>query len=236
MRKPYISLVYYSNQTSWTPLHTYCQMRLRERILDMNIEFISVTSIPVHFIEDESSILIIYPQEEQSAHIDIYQRILKGLDVATAEYVALIEHDVLYPVGIFIDSYFSPMLSALKANPGKLVYNSNIYHLTDKGFFKAIDWCNFMSNLAGPTDVMKQAIQKKLEEATNSIDKCPMWAEPGEELGVDFIRESVSACPVVDIRHGQNLTGDRAPADGCYLEEIPDWGITKKLLERMMLE
>src|SRR3990167_6188721 len=192
MRKPYISLVYYSNQTSWTPLHTYCQMRLRERILDMNIEFISVTSIPVHFIEDESSILI--------------------------------------------DSYFSPMLSALKANPGKLVYNSNIFHLTDKGFFKAIDWCNFMSNLAGPTDVMKQAIQKKLEEATNSIDKCPMWAEPGEELGVDFIRESVSACPVVDIRHGQNLTEDRAPADGCYLEEIPDWGITKKLLERMMLE
>jgi hypothetical protein len=141
----------------------------------------------------------------ESSHKNIYNQIMAGLKKAKHDTIFLAEHDVLYP-----KSHFD-----LRPQD-KIVYNSNVYHLTRDGYFKAPP-VNFLSALVAKKEILTFGIQEKLKEieTTGRV----VWAEPQGPNGCERVE---GADPIIDIRHGHNLTGMRSSEK--YLEELKPWG------------
>lgn len=135
-------------------------------------------------------------------HENIYRQILSGIEVAQGDKIFLAEHDVLYSVSHFDNDSTS------------LVFNKNIYHLSEHGYFRPSGH-NFLSTLSGSKELVDKGIRSKLREIhrTGKV----IWAEPIEECST---YESMD--PVIDIRHGDNFTGNREAEE--YIEVLPYWG------------
>jgi len=144
------------------------------------------------------------PRKYKKAHEDIYRKIIDGLRKAQSDDIYLAEDDVLYPAEHFQTDWGA-----------KIYYNLNVMVLNAHGFFPR--HTALLSGLCGDKGSVWAAIEKKLQETEQSAGG-PAWAEP------DSTNQVFSSVPIVDIRHGSNLTGMREPKDGQYLQEIEHWG------------
>jgi len=140
-----------------------------------------------------------------ACHENIYKQIMAGINHCHYEKVFLAEHDVLYPL-----SHFDLIPS------DKIIYDTNVYHMNKDGFFKAPP-VNFLSTLVADKLILDRGLREKIREInrTGKVD----WAEPRGPNGFERIK---GVEPIIDIRHGSNLTGMRTSEE--YLKEIPYWG------------
>jgi hypothetical protein len=149
---------------------------------------------------------VIWPVHEAN-HQNLYRQILAGIELASGRTILLAEHDVLYPPG-----YHTTMA---KAAAGRICFNTNVWRLSAKGYFRASRPHRLLSNCAGPRDTVERAISAKVTEVQRL--GTPQRAEPDEGCEVS------TTLPTVDVRHGQNFTGNRKPADGTYVKTIEYW-------------
>ena len=152
-------------------------------------------------------LVCIFRPHRPATHRNLYEQILAGIAAAKGDMIALAEHDVLYPAG-----YFESLAAAA---PAGIVYNTNIWRLNRYGYFRCAN-PHLLSNCGGRREWIVRRIRQKLSEGI------PKWAEPPADA------EFESPHPTVDIRHGQNFTGDRRAAGGRYRKTIPYWGRHEK--------
>lgn len=192
-------LLYTNNKVSPSIFNT-CISRLAVIAKEKQAQLICISWKPVAIQEN-----IIYLERFKFCHETVYNQILAGLEIAKHDDIYLAEHDVLYPVDHF----------DLEAIPDTFTYNSNVYHFNKHGFFEAPK-CNFLSTLVAKKEVLRVGIESKLEELETTGKL--LWAEPGNESNVKRIE---GKSPIVDIRHGRNLTGLRESET--YLSSIDYW-------------
>jgi hypothetical protein len=199
------SVVYYSNNSIDKKILDYCLDSLTNQLkLIAKAELILVTweSIP----NQENNLLW---EKSSCPYRNIYGQISLGLSSAKYNTIFLAEHDVLYP-----DSHFD-LRNCQEIQEGKIVFNSNVYHLTKSGIFKA-QGCNFLSTLVSDKNILAGGIRAKLREL-NSTGQV-LWCEPE---GINGYKRIEGKDPVLDIRHTRNLTGTRE--SDSYIEKIAMW-------------
>jgi hypothetical protein len=173
--------------------------------------------------------------EGELSHKDIYTRILTGLARLEPDTpVCVAEHDVLYPEGYFhavATTFQATYRWRIPAIP--FLYNTNVYHLSPRGFFPAADDARFFSNLTSRTEFLLYAIERKLEECDRRPEGHPIWTEPGvgEERPPLLTHYPL---PVLDVRHGRNLTGERM--GGVYLDTLDYWNSARDWLRRFEMQ
>lgn len=184
------SVVYYSDGNAPADIKVRAATQLSRVVRAAGGELITVSWDLVNFGHKN----LLWPDRRRS-HASIYGQILAGIDAAATDTIILAEHDVLYP-----HDYHKTMMLAVEAVPQALVYNTNVIWLNEYGYF-AVNTPHFLSNLAAHKSTLRKAILEKLNESLASV---PVFAEPFGDTVLVATRN-----PVVDIRHGQNLTGNR---------------------------
>ncbi len=199
--KPAFSAILYTDGQGPTALLAKCRAILEKSVDEAGGELV---------VMDEPS--------PERTHANVYNKILGGIEKANAKTVFCCEHDVLYPASYFEEG---------RARRGPhLMYNRNVWHLNEHGFFKA-DWQGyFLSNLSADGRILRAAIATKL---TLSQFESPVEAEPSD-IGT-FCFESSE--PVVDIRHTSNFTGTRKSVSG-YTAVLEPWGDYRQYVETWM--
>lgn len=193
------SIIFYTNHRVNDSIFSTCLSRVSTISRLDNAELIVVSWKPVAV---ENNIIL---RNLKSCHMSLYTQILAGLQRCKYNKIFLVEHDVLYPRDHF----------KIEATPGKYTYNSNVYHLTKEGFFKAAS-CNFLSTLITDKETLLKGINEKIDEI-KTIGRVS-WAEFGNpDIFVTVHGEN----PVVDIRHGNNFTAHRSSLT--YLDSIDYW-------------
>ena len=165
------------------------------------------------------------PDDWPHNHESIYRNIMAGLEQVQTPYVALAEHDVLYPEGYF------------DYHPKKDVdYNINRWCLhADRGIYsRRREWA--MSQIFARTDVLRRAITERLQVAATYAEDTDCF-EPGKgeiEHGLTplSVRRFKSKHPTLDISgHGYNLTGRKTPRSQIR-DEVPYWGQAAEVLKQ----
>lgn len=166
------------------------------------------------------------PSDWPRTHESIYRNILAGLEKVTTPYVALAEHDVLYPPG-----YFNHRPKA------DIDYNVNRWCLhADRGIYsRRREWA--MSQMFAKTDILRENIRLRLRNWPEDKACLKGNFEPGRgdwALGLPpiTVHRFKSKRPTLDITgHGYNLTGPKNPrTKPC--DEAPYWGAAAEVLER----
>jgi hypothetical protein len=197
-----LSVIYYSNNRVAARLQRFCLDALGRAVGKADAELVCVTWEPVPTAARQ----IIWPRHVAD-HCNVYGQILAGIEAARTRMVALAEHDVLYPPG-----YFEALAEAGAAG---VCYNTNVWRLNQHGFFRG-GAAHLLSNCGGRRGAVARGIRGKLAEARRG--GIPEWAEPAADA------EFAAPCPVVDVRHGRNFTGERRARNGRYRGELEYWG------------
>jgi len=209
---PAFSAILYTNGELPPRVFDLCYQRLSESVRAAGGELVVVSW---NELDGQGSIHVWWKAREAS-HRNLYAQILKGIEVSHGPVVFLCEHDVFYS-----PEYFTEMLALVRIFPGHYIYNQNVLHLSEEGFFSPNAGATFLSNLAGMKRDVIEGIGSKLAEvqARGSV----VWAEPGS--GETIVDARVSK-PVIDIRHGMNFTGSRLPLPGgkanCVVTNYPE--------------
>ena len=169
------------------------------------------------------------------SHLSMYKQILAGAKKAKLmdiPIVCLAEHDCLYPPEHF---------DYCPEGKGDFYYNQNIWLARTVGKNKdTFGRCNrsTLSGLIARTDPLIKNLKKRIAflEAGNEIPRGVEGAcEPGicEELfmgdGLGKAELFKTEIPILDIRHGGNLTGNRRAA--IIEESLPFWGTVNGAIE-----
>lgn len=200
------TVIYNSNGHIAPSIANRCLSVLHAGVEQAGGELIAITWFPIRLAHHN-----IVWSEHRLAHVNLYKQILAGIKIASHDFIILAEHDVLYPL-----TYYHECMRLSDSN--KLCYNRHVYHMTNRGYFKA-DQYNLLSNLSTNKILLTRGIGEKIREIAKNGDVG--IAEPGNS---DNIHTFNTTLPVVDIRHGRNLTGMREPPDKQYLATIPYWG------------
>lgn len=193
------SVIFYTNNLVCEKILNLCLSTLIGTTKQHNAELVVVSWQPLPVQKN-----VVWNNHEAN-HENIYKQIMAGLKHCTYERIFLAEHDVLYP-----KSHFD--LEPLD----KIIYDSNVYHLNQEGYFKA-EPVNFLSTLVARKEILDRALREKLRELQKTGRV--VWAEPHGPNGFERIE---GENPIVDIRHNRNLTGMRSAE--IYLEVLPPWG------------
>jgi cephalosporin hydroxylase len=209
-------VLYYSNNAGSPAVLQHCLRELAAHASSEGCSLVTVTQAPVDY-GNRKIVVSGLPRSHES----IYRQILLGLKNLSEEtMVCFAEHDVLYPEG-----YFRFMQNAISAEPNRLCYNRNVWHLTKEGFLASDPSAHFMSNVAGTAKLLRSLIEVKLQETLASPTHAPVWAEPGIDVrGVEdssVVRSVSYTVPTLDVRYGGNFTGMRS---GEYVDHLKPWG------------
>lgn len=196
--KPKYTAIYYSHIYKQTQLLKYCLNKLIEDVSSSNGELRIINP------------LMGFNYEKISGHVDMFTRILEGINLAKTDNILLCEHDVIYN-----SSYFEFMLNEINKNPTKLIYNTNVYNCNKSGYFISYNNTNLLSNLGGKKDIVIKGVMYKKERFENQTPG--EQSEPGKEG--EFIQVS-APITVIDVRHGDNFTGYRESPTGNYFNKI----------------
>jgi len=205
--------VYYSNGRAPEALRRYCLRLLVREVTASGGEVVLVTWHPV---QARGCHQLAWPVHVAN-YPNLYRQILAGVEQASAPTILLAEHDVLYPPG-----YHAAMAEAAAQS---LCYNTNVWRLSARGYFRTPRHRHLLSNCAGPRETVQRAIRAKMAEAEQF--GIPQRAEPGDASEVS------TPLPSVDIRHGRNFTGERSPEDGVYVKSIDHWAGYRRYLKLM---
>lgn len=177
-------------------------------------------------VGDAPIVTQIQPPEWPRNHESIYRNVLAGLEKVTTPYVALAEHDVLYPPG-----YFRHRVKA------DFDYNVNRWclHADQLVYSRRREWA--LSQLFARTDLLRENLQWRLTLLRERPADCLANFEPGKNdwgLGLPpvTIHRFKAKLPTVDITgHGYNLTGAKAPKEK-VCDEVPYWGAAAPILAK----
>lgn len=212
-----VALIYYSHQPDGMPA------ALTDAVLDglnrvaseHNADPVAVTPAPIRGWRH-----IAHPVGERGS-VDQDQRILAGLFATTAEFSALVEHDVLYP-STYLDLTPWPEVAA-----GGWWYDCNTARANAHGFIP--HGGPLTSCLIAKTLALRLHFADRLERRYNGVRI--VWDEPGLDTNQpDRVHRYRGTNPVVDVRWGGNMTGNRF-ADR-YVSELPYWGEHRELWQR----
>jgi len=162
---------------------------------------------------------------ERGLH-DCYMKIMAALEMAEFPQVWLLEHDVLYPL-----SYFDYVLDT---SVRCFWFDVNNWVQCEHGFF-ARNRC-LTSCCTARRDLLRDSFATKL--GMISRGERITWDEPGgmqEVPDCPMVRRKGNQ-PVIDIRHGHNLTGQRYSGREGYRDKLAPWGSHRELWESYGLE
>lgn len=206
----------------------YCLKRINDAARHAGAEIVGVFD----WDAPELDFRRVESKEKSNPHADIYTRIIAGCMAARTNYVALLEHDVLYPA-----SYLQSVHLATVNNYGNrwhyaFGYNANVVRFNHSGYFpygsRPPLSCCFGNRLA-----IVQECQRRIEhiKSGGSIK----WAELGRywdgfSVGFDQLEVFFDGT-VVDLRLGGNLTGHRTSER--YWDKVKGWPTTEDLLTEL---
>lgn len=198
-----ITALYYSHAEPPGNVGNYCRQALSDSLDGLPIVAVvdpALTFFPRRQFGRIASTVLYMSSTLLPGHADIAQRILKGLAHIDTEYVALCEHDVIYPVG-----YFEAALAVADGIGERWTYCGNAVHLTARGWGAHANYPR--ARLLSCLTARRADLVSFFAERSMSIDRGERVrvAEPIDDGCVSW--ECVE--PVIDIRHGENLTGDR---------------------------
>lgn len=217
MTTPFTAILY-TDRDITRGLYDYCYRALRDQLhKDFPYSKLVVSS---QFPLPLPNNVVVDPATLSPYHaLRIYSQILAALPLSTGP-LLLCEQDVLYP-----SSHFVSAIQEL--GDGGIVYNSNVVHLTRRGFEES-NFPHFLSTCCCDRISLEEGIKAKLEEFENlgRVIHC--------EIGIGLstnLRLFTGPDPILDIRHGANLTGDRDT--GNYLQSNEFWGDYFVLAEKI---
>ena len=212
--EPKTTLIYYTDGCVEDSIAKLAQAY----ILKANLPIISVSQKPMDFGENYCI------GEIGRSYENIQSQILVGLGKATTEYVALCEHDTIYPEGYF---------DFIPTHEGVFFYNRNRIFVVAKKGPQYGEFIKFQD--ANPNADQLICNRKLLIEATLirrdllarcSISELPRgWSEPGYSLPHEKFTWRHTKKPSIDILHNNNFTvrgGQYRPDELSMF--APGWG------------
>lgn len=185
------------------------------------------------------SINIVTGKLPYNAHSIFYQ-ILYSLNVATGNYIFLMEHDCLYH-----EKYISTILDLNKKFNKKISFTKNSLFMNTEGYFK-IENSIALSGISGEKEFLKEIIGNKLNIYKNKIDFFePIFdfhAASYIEKGVDIYKfkeiiidshictDDHLPNSILDIKHGLNSGGNFGEINKNYHNNHEYWGYHIKYL------
>jgi glycosyltransferase involved in cell wall biosynthesis len=143
--------------------------------------------------------------EAERSYLSMFRQILAGLEALETEYVFLVEHDCLYPEEHFA---FTP------PTRDRVYYNQHVWKV-DADIGRALHYrCSQTSGLCADRQLLIEHYRRRVGMVEQSGFSRAMGFEPGThnraERVDDLTSETwMSSVPIVDIRHGKNLTASR---------------------------
>ncbi len=228
------TLVYYTDNNLDAAIMNLCQKTLIKAAEGKKI--IAVSQKPIEFGD-----VNICVGDIGRSHLSLFKQILAGVEAVKTKYVALAEHDCLY-----VKEHFN----WTPPKEDKFFYNVNHFFVDYKTGMYSYHRRKVLSMMVAHIDLTLRAAKDKVTmlESGALIRK----GQPGAcEFGVcdnrkafiayiaslkDFGKEIGSyraeafrtQIPCLDIRHGNNFSGNRRARDRRY--ELPYWGKFKGVL------
>jgi len=184
----------------------------------------------------------IWLANEERGYLTMFRQILAGLEASDADVVFFCEHDVLYPEEHF--EFVPPKKDVI-------YYNENVWKVDAETGRALHYWARQTSGLCAYRETLLEHYRKRVALVREKGYSTKMGFEPGTHGRpgrVDDLTSEgwMSKRPLVDIRHGQNLTPSRWKKEEFrnqkYTEgwteadEVPGWGRTKGRFQEFLRE
>ncbi len=157
--------------------------------------------------------------------VTYYRQLLECCNACGAKYVFICEHDVLYHPSHFD---FKP------EEDDVFYYNSNVLVLSKTGSF--INSNCHLSQCICTRELLIKALRERIDFVLNggNLSYCePGCSDPKTQFRYDMLFKS--EVPNIDIRHHNNLTGNRGMVIKDYMSTLPYWGNLNILRENLAL-
>jgi len=205
------------NPPTWndTTIIYYTDDTIKEPLKSIVLENLNGIGLPVVEMHNEAG---------ERNHLQLFRNIQRGLKQVKTPYVALGEHDCLYPKEHF---QFKPPKNDV------FYYNTNHYFGVVKHgkYHKPYRERKALSGLVCSTDLLVEAIDKRVKFLENGGEITRgVWG--ASEFGVrddDYKSEGFTTnTPYIDIRHGDNFSGFRKGKH--RTKSLDFWGDLSKLV------
>jgi glycosyltransferase involved in cell wall biosynthesis len=198
-----------------------------------------IVAVTLDRTEDWGAERIILPLER--GYLTMAKQILAGLKLLDTDVVFLAEHDCLYPPG-----YFDHL-----PDPGCYVFAGNTWKV-DAASGRALFYhCEQLSGLVAARTLLLDHFRRRVAHLEANAFSRRLGFEPGKPSrhgGLDDIPRAPwwNERPIVDIRHGSNLTpsrwrreqfrNERYTRGWTEADEIPGWGRTAGRFDAWLAE
>jgi len=195
-RKPRKGVVYYSHRCKSEPFFEECRKQILKGIKAKHI--VSVTDVPIDFGKN-------IVKEPSEGWIDLFERILIGLEASESDVIFFCEHDVLYSPKHFD---FIPL------DRTKIYYNKNVWHVRSSDGFAVYYEAKRLSQLCAYRDILIEHYKKRIEKVKENGFSFATGFEPAShnrDERVDDLKSDYweSILPNIDIKYGGNSTKAR---------------------------
>lgn len=226
---PTKGIIYYTDNRLALKIARTVQKQLTKISSDLNIPIVSASLKPMPHFGTKN----VYLPHLKSGYLTMFKQILAALENSTADIIFFCEHDVLYHPSHF---EFTP------PTKDKFYYNQNFWKLriTDGHAL------HFNANQLNGMCVYREQAIKEYRERVKRVEKEGYDRNMGFEPGTHDKNFGIwkSPLPIIDIRHGSNMTKNRWGQDEFHNknccrgwketdDEIPGWGKTKELIGKL---
>jgi len=136
-------------------------------------------------------------QGEALSVLSMFKTLSEGLDMVDAKYVFLAEHDVMYPA-----RHFDQLPASQHGQ-----YNTAVWTMDSTCAWPAPR--RILAGYSGIADILRAEVERRITGI--EAGKRFKWSE----VFRDYADTRRTAQPLLDIRHGVNLTGSRKPGRAC---------------------
>jgi len=228
-------LVYYTDNRCEERILRVCRQQIERCLNGKKYPIVSVSQFPIDF---GHNIVMPLPRCVTS----LYKQVLQGLEASDADYIYLIEHDLIYHPSHFEfvppdkkTFWYNRNRWALCADTGKAVfYHTNVPSLMVASRKLLIKHYSRAAKMAEETGAR-----------TSKYGYSPPRGLPKDQR-VGRYKTWLSAQPCIDIRHGNSFTrrrmdksqfrSERSCRGWTEADEIPGWGKTKDRFDEFIME
>jgi len=224
-KRPRKGFLYYTHNVGDPVILEAAREQLRQCVKEKHI--MALSSEPIDFGRN-----IVYPRDTKEGYMDIFMKILIGLEAMDCEVVFFVEHDVLYHPKHF--DFIPPQKEAY-------YYNTNVWKLRyEDGHGLYVNDCKQLSGLCAYRETLLEHYRERVRRIRLEGFDRGNGFEPGtrniKNGGYDDLPAIAyqAESPNIDIRHGNNATANRWSKDKFrnqrYTEgwtesnSIPGWG------------
>lgn len=214
-------IIYYTHGVGDTNLIEACRRQLTKGMKPKHIVSISTESL------DFGKNLVL-PRLKDAGFLDMFTRIIMGLEASTADIIFFCEHDVLYHPSHF--DFIPP-------EKDKYYYNTNIWRVrAEDGFSLYTNNLQQLSGLCAYRETLLTHYRKRLKMIYEKGFSNAQGFEPGthgrEERIDDLKAESYqSQYPNLDIRHATNSTPSRWKKEEFRNQKYTEGWTEKNIIE-----